>query len=320
MSPLLSIITPVFNVRPYLERCVHSILTQSYNEIELILIDDGSTDGSSVLCDEWAGKDSRIVVIHNENGGASSARNVGLEIAKGDYLTFVDADDFIAPDTYQVNMSYLLDHQEVDIIQFPYCNYVNDDEILDYHTPSASLLVGEEQIFRNWWSGSPLEYVCWNKIYKRHIWKDVRFWVGHTSEDTRLVSDFVKKAKYIYISENGLYYYQRLRIDSYTYEYDFAKHLDLFYAHAAIYECFQLFPNMVTEKVLAFTRLYRRLVTAKQNGMHENIRVPQELITKFFPTWYEILFSRQTEKVWLLIAKTLGPNLFIKLFLRYLNS
>ena len=320
MKPLLSIITPVYNVRAFLERCVLSILTQPYNEIELVLIDDGSTDGSSALCDEWSERDNRIVVIHNENGGASSARNVGLEVAKGDYLTFVDADDFIAPDTYQINMNYLLDHKEVDIVQFPYCNYISDDDIIDYHKSSPSLLIGNEEIFRNWWSGSPLEYVCWNKIYKRHLWNDVRFWVGHTSEDTRLVSDFVKRARSVYISEYGLYYYQRARKDSYTYEYDFAKHLDLFYAHAAIYECFQMFPNMVTEKVLAFTRLYRRLITAKQNGMLEDIHVPQDLISRHFPTWYEILSSRHTEKLWLSISKILGTNLFIKMFIKYLNS
>ena len=141
MNPLLSIITPVFNVEAYLDRCVRSILSQSYHEIELILIDDGSTDGSSFLCDEWATMDHRIVVMHIKNGGASSARNVGIEIAKGDYLTFVDADDFIASDTYQVNMDYLVQHQEVDILQFPYCNYISDKEIINYHRPSSSSFV-----------------------------------------------------------------------------------------------------------------------------------------------------------------------------------
>lgn len=320
IRPLLSIISPVYNVHPYLERCVCSILNQSYNDFELILIDDGSTDGSSSLCDEWAAKDCRVKVFHQKNSGVSSARNKGLEEAKGQYLTFVDSDDFIAQDTYQINMNYLLEHEEIDIIQFPYCHYINENEITNFHKPSSILLVGAEQIFKNWWSGSPLEYVSWNKIYKCNLWDDVRFRVGHTSEDTCLVPEFVKRARSVFISEKGLYYYQRDRKDSYTYKYDFDKHLDLFYAHIAIYECFQMFPNMMTEKVLAFTRLYRRLITAKQNGMSERVKDQQKLISQNFPSWYEIIGSHHTEKLWLSVAKILGTNLFIKLFLKYLKS
>ena len=320
MNPLLSIITPVYNVESYLNRCVESILNQSYDNIELIMIDDGSTDGSSLLCDEWATKDNRIVVIHKENGGVSSARNAGLKAAKGDYLTFVDPDDFIASDTYAVNMGYMMSHQEVDMLQYPYCHYICDDDISHFHNPTSALYVGAKEIFRNWWSGSPLEYVVWNKIYKRNLWEGVTFKIGHISEDTCLVPIFVNRAKSVYISEKGLYYYQRERMDSYTYgEYDFNKHLDLFYAHASIYECFYQFPEMVTEKVLAFTRLYRRLITAKQTEPSADISVPQKLITLYFPLWYEILTSHNTKKIWLSLAKFLGTNLFVKLFLRYLK-
>ena len=173
-TPLLSIITPVYNVEAYLDRCVQSILSQSYRNIELILIDDGSTDGSTGLCDKWAAKDSRVVVIHQSNAGVSAARNAGLKIVQGDYLTFVDPDDFLAPETYLVNMTYLLAHQEVDILQYPYCNYISDDDALDYHRPAPALLSGAEEIFKNWWSGSPLEYVIWNKIYKRFIFNDMK--------------------------------------------------------------------------------------------------------------------------------------------------
>lgn len=320
MNPLLSIITPVYNVESYLDRCVRSILFQSYSHIELILIDDGSTDGSSAICDEWSKKDERVTVIHKNNGGVSSARNAGLEIVKGDYLTFVDPDDFIDKDTYTSNMSYLLTHQEVDILQYPYCHYINENEILKYHKPNSTLIMGAESIFKNWWSGSPLEYVIWNKIYKRCLWNDVRFNVGHVSEDTFLVPKFVNNADIVYISELGLYYYQRGRTDSYTFgEYDFNKHLDLFYAHSTIYDCFKQFPNMVNEKVLAFTRLYRRLITAKLTDPAADIQEPKSLIAKYFPTWMEIIASRHTEKLWLSIAKILGTSLFIKIFIRYLK-
>lgn len=320
MEYLLSIITPVYNVESYLDRCLQSILSQSFRDYELILIDDGSTDKSASMCDDWAAKDDRILVIHQENRGVSAARNAGLEVVKGKYLTFVDPDDFIAPDTYSVNMEYLINHQAVDILQYPYCNYVNDTDIIDYHKPSSILLTGTEQIFRNWWSGSPLEYVIWNKIYKSCLWNDIRFHVGHISEDTCLVSQFVNRVTHVYLSDQGLYYYQRQRENSYTYgDYSFDKHMDLFYAHATIYECFKMFPKMTTEKVLAFTRLFRRLITAKQTEMSADISVPQKIIMEQFPTLHEIWTSQHTEKIWLSVAKILGVNFFMKFFLIYLR-
>ena len=93
--PLLSIITPVYNVEAYLDKCVQSVLSQSYRNIEMILVDDGSTDSSAVLCDKWAQEDSRVIVIHKVNGGVSSARNAGLEVASGEFITFVDPDDLL---------------------------------------------------------------------------------------------------------------------------------------------------------------------------------------------------------------------------------
>lgn len=318
MNPLLTVITPVYNVAPYLGRCIQSILSQSYQEIELVLVDDGSTDASGAKCDEWASKDNRVIVLHKENGGVSSARNEGLKKANGEYITFVDPDDFIAPETYAPNMDYLINHPEVDILQYPYCHYISDEEVLDYHRPPSQMIIGEKDIFTNWWSGSPLGYVIWNKIYKRHLWSNTRFAVGHTSEDTMLIPHFVEHAKSIYISLHGLYYYQRWRKESYTYRYDFNKHLDLFYAHAAIFECFNMFPDMVTEKVLAFTRLFRRLIAAKQADDTADIQVPLSFVQQHFPSWHEILSSHNTEKLWLTTAKLVGVNLFSKLFSVYL--
>ena len=97
---LISIIVPVYNVEPYLNKCLDSIVNQTYKKLEIILIDDGSTDNSGLICDEYASKDNRIIVVHQKNKGLSAARNVGLNIAKGDYIAFVDSDDFIEKDMY----------------------------------------------------------------------------------------------------------------------------------------------------------------------------------------------------------------------------
>ncbi len=108
-------------------------------------------------------------------------------------------------------------------------------------------------------------------------------------------------------------------MESYTYEYNFDKHLDLFYAHAVIYDCFKDFPNMTTEKVQAFTRLYRRLIIAKQTNPSANTTDAQQLLSKMFPTWHEILSSQHTEKSWLAASKIIGSRLFTLLYLFYLS-
>ena len=316
---LLSIITPVYNVASFLDRCIRSILSQSYHEIELILIDDGSTDGSGAKCDEWARRDKRIIVLHKQNGGVSSARNEGLTHATGDFITFVDPDDFVAPDTYKPNMEYLISHAEVDVLQYPYCRYAGGQEVSDLHMPPARTIVGQKDIFTAWWSGSPLEYVVWNKIFRRRLWHGVRFAVGHVSEDTILVPQFVAKAEVVFISTSGLYCYQQYRKDSYTFEYDFHKHLDLFYAHAAIYDCFKSYPDMATERVLAFTRMFRRLIVARLADGTADIQAPLLLVQQQFPSWRDILLSRHTEKLWLYAAKLLGARRFTKVFVYYLN-
>ena len=107
MNPLISVIVPIYNRELYLEKCIESIVSQTYSNLEIILVDDGSPDNCPAICDEWAKKDSRIKVVHKENGGVASARNAGLSAATGDYVAFVDGDDFIAPEMYSVLTQYL---------------------------------------------------------------------------------------------------------------------------------------------------------------------------------------------------------------------
>ena len=102
MEPLISVIIPVYNVEKYLNKCITSVVEQTYKNLEIIIVDDGSTDQSPEICDEWKKRDSRIQVVHSSNGGAGKARNTALDMATGDYVTFVDSDDYIAPQMYQV--------------------------------------------------------------------------------------------------------------------------------------------------------------------------------------------------------------------------
>lgn len=116
MNKLVSVIVPVYNVEKYLERCINSIIQQSYNNLEIILIDDGSTDASGKICDEYKEKDDRIIVIHKENGGLSDARNAGIKIFTGEYVTFIDSDDYVSKNMVS-NMLDILEKSSCRIVQ-----------------------------------------------------------------------------------------------------------------------------------------------------------------------------------------------------------
>jgi len=122
MVDLISVIIPVYNVEPYLKKCLDSVVTQTYKEIEIILVDDGSTDGSGPICDEYAAQDKRIRVIHKRNGGLSDARNVGLDRCSGRYVTFIDSDDYVASDyverLYRILVEYNADIAVCDYFEF----------------------------------------------------------------------------------------------------------------------------------------------------------------------------------------------------------
>ena len=118
-SPCLSIIVPVYKSEKYLDNCIRSIIDQNYKDWELILVDDGSPDKCPQICDKYSKNDDRIKVLHIENGGQSKARNMGIDEAKGTFITFVDSDDDIEPDTYKENISLLTKHPEIDFLQFP---------------------------------------------------------------------------------------------------------------------------------------------------------------------------------------------------------
>lgn len=313
----LSIIIPVYNVETYLDRCLQSLLIQNNQSYEIILIDDGSTDQSGIICDKYAQNDDRIMVIHQPNQGVSAARNAGLKKYRGRYLTFIDPDDFIAPNTYTPNMLLLKQNSDIDILQYPICRYYsstkNDVTILP-----PQKISGKADIFLNWWAGFPLHFSNCNKIFKKEIFDGITFMEGHVSEDTSLIIDFYKRANTIYISNQGRYFYQ-VREDSYTYSYSFGKHMDLFNAHYKIYQEFHKYPQFISEKVIAFTRMYRRLIQAKQENPHENISPAHELLKNSFPTYSEILYSKNTEKLWLFLAKLIGCEQFTNLFIMYLN-
>ncbi|PWK93828.1 glycosyltransferase involved in cell wall biosynthesis [Hallerella porci] len=207
-QPLVSIIVPIYKVEPYLRRCLDSIVKQTYTNLEIILVDDGSPDGCPQICDEYAAKDKRIVVIHKENGGLSDARNAGLDICKGEYISFVDSDDWVSENYIEVMLNIAIkENADISICNH---NFVHNDgskkniifEERTYTKKEALKKIILQQTLP--WGAS------WGKIYKRKIFNKYKFPVGIIHEDDYTSYKFIYEADKIVCIDKTLYnYFQR---------------------------------------------------------------------------------------------------------------
>lgn len=209
----ISVIIPVYNIEKFIERCVNSIINQTYKNLEIILVDDGSTDNSGKICDEFAKKDSRIIVIHKSNKGLSDTRNIGIEKATGDYLSFIDGDDWIEKDTYE---QFLLNNKEInaDLIVFGMSIDYEDGTTKIKYLPQKEILDNKKGlIYLN--SFKNIEVSSCNKIYKKELFSNIRFPVGKLCEDYYIMYKLFDKSKKIMILPITKYHYFQ-RINSIT--------------------------------------------------------------------------------------------------------
>ncbi len=210
MKPLISVIVPIYKVEPYLRQCLDSIVNQTYTNLEIILVDDGSPDGCPAICDEYAAKDNRIVVIHKENGGLSDARNAGLDICKGEYISFVDSDDWIADCFIETLQESAFEHQ-------------SDISIVSYQKVPGKQTNNTKKDFTTYNSHELLYHLCasdvkgimsaWGKLFHKSCFKTIRFPLGKLYEDAHINYKIYFNAKKISYSSQELYFY-RIRSDS----------------------------------------------------------------------------------------------------------
>lgn len=211
---MISVIIPVYNVEQYLNSCINSVISQSYTDFEIILVDDGSTDSSGKMCDEWSKKDSRIKVFHKPNGGLSSARNYGIERASGEYISFLDSDDFISETFFSELISLFSNNPQIDVSACGIKTFIDGKNEYKDFMPCESGLFSND----NFVSGilaHRISNAVWNKIYKRSIIDSLRFKDGIINEDFPFVVELFSKVKHI-ASTNRCTYYYRLRPGSIT--------------------------------------------------------------------------------------------------------
>ena len=199
----ISVIVPVYNVQPYLHRCVDSVLAQTYTDWELILVDDGSPDRCPVICDEYAAKDNRIRVIHKENGGLSDARNCGLDIATGDFVMFLDSDDYIHHNMLMTMYRLCVD-EGADIVQCAYVRGTSDVFPVIEERVSHSRFDGCSIL------GSPKQQVilC-AKLYRRTLWEGIRMPVGLIHEDEATTWRLYYRSRCVVVIDTPYYYYYK---------------------------------------------------------------------------------------------------------------
>ena len=306
---LISVIVPVYKVEKYLDRCVQSIVDQTYRNLEIILVDDGSPDNCGSLCDAWAAKDSRIKVIHKENGGLSDARNAGMAIATGEYIAFVDSDDWIHPDYTQ----RLYESIERHGAQISACDFLMTGERTAFaeldavestcHTAAQAL----EMLTNN----RGYRAVAWNKLYSRSILEGEQYPVGRYHEDEFFTYRIIDKAQRLAYVDVPLYYYFQ-RPGSIMNSVSI-RHLDALDAYLERLELFrQKYPELYREGKVKFCNAcinnYAEALMAKPDDFKEydkRIRAYRKQIRITFAEFLPLPLGR---KVYVLGSRV--PRLF----------
>lgn len=208
-NPLVSIIAPIYKVESYLRQCLDSIVSQTYTNLEIILVDDGSPDGCPQICDEYAAKDKRIVVIHKENGGLSDARNAGLDICKGEYIYFIDSDDIIPSHCIDILLK-IITQEKADIASSSYQEFSDAESNLVKSNQNYSYITinGSEALILLCRDNTPGFMSSCMKIYKRNCFDGIRFPLGKLYEDAHTNYKIYHTCKKICYTNTPLYYYR----------------------------------------------------------------------------------------------------------------
>lgn len=205
----VSVIVPVYNVEKYLNKCIDSIIVQTYKDLEIILVDDGSKDNSGYICDFWGKKDNRIKVLHKANGGLSDARNYGIECATGDYFTFIDSDDYI----HEKMIELLVDALEKNDADISICDFerVQDDKgnFVNVLQKEELSMTGKDAVEKRY-KYKDIRYVtAWAKLYKKHLFEEYRYPVGKIHEDEFLTYKLLYTSDKVVFLNLKLYFYRQ---------------------------------------------------------------------------------------------------------------
>lgn len=301
-APLISVIVPVYKVEAYIDRCVESIVKQTYKDLEIILVDDGSPDNCPQICDEWARIDSRIKVIHSDNMGGGAARNIGLDYANGQFISFVDSDDYISP--YMIEHLYYLILQGADVAECGYSEVY--DDFFDFHeeqfkvrTYSVQEAMSEhikDRIFRQ---------IIWNKLYYRDIIGDIRFPIGCKIDDEFFTYKVLSNATKLVWSNKVCYAYRQNPNSVMHKAFDFSRLQAVDAKEQRLEFLKTVFPDLVIQANidLLYTCLYLGQMSLKYLTDSERLDTFEKLTYAIRKYPLNISDMRCKDKVWLLLSK-----------------
>lgn len=206
---LISIIVPIYNVEKYLEKCIRSLIHQSYSKIEILLIDDGSTDECPNICDKFEKEDSRIKTFHKENGGLSDARNKGIEESKGEYITFVDSDDYL--DEHYIEILYnVMIKNNADLVISGLKDYYDGEKIKENLDNEFEEVLTKQQVYRKMFLQDEIDVNACGKLYQKQIFENLKYPKDMLYEDIQIIDDIIERCdKIVYTTYKGYNYLQR---------------------------------------------------------------------------------------------------------------
>ena len=312
--PTISVIVPVYKVEPWLHQCVDSILAQTFRDFELILVDDGSPDNCPAICDAYAQKDSRVKVIHKENGGLSSARNAGLDAAQGEYIAFIDSDDWVSAEY----LAQLLHAVQMHGADMAICNIVPSypAEFSGWKRKSSTMsheLLTQSQMSERLIADTNWFYVvAWNKLYHKNIWRSLRFPVGYIHEDEAVIHRVIGLCSAITIISDPLYFYrqvtnsitgQGIRIQSSDKLFAYADRIEFAFKQGWT----QIAKHALGDYIYAFFDLYYRFPRTTENEKY--FRRMDDSLKKALPYILKSNSVSLRHKIYL-IAIRINPKIY----------
>lgn len=284
MNLLVTVIVPGYNIEKYVRRCLGSICNQTYKNLEIILIDDGSTDETGVIFDLYQEKDKRIKVIHKDNGGVSSARNIGLDIFTGEYVLFVDGDDWIEENTIETLVS-IAEEKQSDVVLFEYTvDYENGDSISCFHPEYEGCISMEQAIYL---SITSVNRFSVTKMYKRSLFNCVRFdETIHLGEDTLFACEVMSKGENAFFLAKSLYHYVQSTGSATRKDYFNPRMLTGEKAYQKLIKlCGEKYPNLVNVAISNYLEITMSIILDMFKDFDENkayIKDYQKRIRKYW--------------------------------------
>ena len=315
-GPLVSVIIPIYNVEKYLRTCIDSVITQTYNNLEIILVNDGSPDKSPEICDEYAKKDNRVKVIHQENGGLAHARNVGIANSNGGYLTFVDSDDYVSND-YVESLYKGIAELGADISLASFYPFKDDEACLQTSELCAYEIISKENAIKRYCSinaecSMPFISAC-NKIYRRSLFDGIEFPKGKLYEDAFTTYKLIDRAKKIVFTTSKFYFY-RLNTQSILGQSFKEKHIEMVQAFRSGFDYFSekkekffsemFIPPLLMREIYCWWGVKRIL---------KNEQLSQKMINEYRADCKELKCGKHVGMFWYIVFKLISfcPQLYL---------